>query len=151
MLDTHVKEMKLLSRNIASANEDAVYELDANDEPISTNLNVREAMRRYVALKHIPVPQASRDFDPQVTQMWDQFGIFFLQSVSRFLNSKSLSLTMHLSGSYGRGFKRVHVSSIIETVQEKIPGLLKLPKHGKVKIIAGLLAQEEADDDVDEV
>jgi hypothetical protein len=50
---------------------------------------------------------------------------------------------MHLVGAFGRGFNRIHVSTIVQQVAEKEPKLLKDVKKSNVKDIAGMPAEEE--------
>ena len=75
------------------------------------------------------------------------------RSVASWFKRKQLALTMHLINSYGRGFSRIHVSSIVAAFREKAPKLLKKVKIVKEKDIAGLLdvdLEHENDQDQDE-
>ncbi|KAJ3399313.1 hypothetical protein HDU80_008051 [Chytriomyces hyalinus] len=146
-LDSFVKEMKLLSRNFACANEDDVYE---SDRVALRRTNVRDAMRAYIADKSSRrVSELSRVGNKDLNRVWDQFGAFFATAVSKYLNAKNLSLMMHISGSYGRGFQRLHVSLIVEAVREKSPQLLKerKAKSGNTRVIAGIFQQQATPQD----
>ncbi|KAJ3241325.1 hypothetical protein HDU81_000889 [Chytriomyces hyalinus] len=146
-LDSFVKEMKLLSRNFACANEDDVYE---SDRAALRRTNVRDAMRAYISDNRTRrVSELSRVGNKELNRVWDQFGAFFTTAVSKYLNAKNLSLMMHISGSYGRGFQRLHVSLIVETIREKSPQLLKerKAKSGNTRVIAGIQQQTTPQDD----
>ncbi|KAI8834649.1 hypothetical protein BJ741DRAFT_609614 [Chytriomyces cf. hyalinus JEL632] len=146
-LDSFVKEMKLLSRNFACANEDDVYE---SDRVALRRTNVRDAMRAYIAdTRSRRVSELSRVGNKDLNSVWDQFGAFFATAVSKYLNAKNLSLMMHISGSYGRGFQRLHVSLIVEAVREKSPQLLKerKAKSGNARVIAGIYQQQATPQD----
>ncbi|KAJ3003643.1 UNVERIFIED_CONTAM: hypothetical protein HDU68_005608, partial [Siphonaria sp. JEL0065] len=124
LLTVYAKELKMLSKNASMANDEDLYE-EYDDEMDVKNVNVRETFRHLLKTKTLVVSPLSRLHNTENCIVWDQFGTFWMNSVAKFIKSKNLALMMHVVGSYGKGFKRMHVSNIVHTIREKAPNLLR--------------------------
>ncbi|KAJ3414050.1 hypothetical protein HDV05_007175 [Chytridiales sp. JEL 0842] len=146
-LELYKKQLKILSQQLLLTNtdKDVDYDddLDYQFDIVSTTNPVRSVFCHYMRAKKRVLPENVVKVAEEMCQMWTEFGIMWKKSVAKYFKRASLALTMHLVGTFGKGFSRVHVSVIVSTVRERAPKLLKETVKKTVTEIAGIIADED--------
>ncbi|KAJ1561361.1 hypothetical protein HK405_004143 [Cladochytrium tenue] len=73
----------------------------------------------------LPAMTMAAAMPSEVAEMWLDWAACWRRGSGRYLRQRELALTMHLIGSYGRGFARVPVATLVATVRQRAPELVQ--------------------------